>query len=158
MLTKFAVVTLLIAFSQIIDGKGTATGKTSKPNKFCKRSLWWKHSHYNAAPLLLKMQFNLKWNSTVLVKCPTGKSAVGSLLSGIASSLRSKKDLPDICYNVVVNEFTARIGKQVRIELPVDTNKFRNFMAHRQLSRPEVFKTTVMCSRKGLWITWLCQQ
>merc|ERR1719150_1592115 len=93
MLTKFAVVTLLIAFSQTIDGKGTVTGKTSKPNKF--------------------------------FKCPTGKSAVGSLLSGIASSLRSKKDLPDICYNVVVNEFTARIGKQgtdddVRVRLCSD--------------------------------------
>jgi len=95
MLTKFAVVTLLIAFSQTIDGKGTVTGKTSKPNKF--------------------------------FKCPTGKSAVGSLLSGIASSLRSKKDLPDICYNVVVNEFTARIGKQgtdddVRVRLCSDVD------------------------------------
>jgi len=61
-------------------------------------------------------------------KCPTvGKSAAGSFLSGLASKITGAKDLPDLCYNVVVKEFTARMGPQgtnddVRVRLCSDVD------------------------------------
>jgi len=69
----------VLAALSLVEGKGTATGKTSKPNKF--------------------------------YKCP-GKSAGSGLISGLVSKFTGAKDLPDLCYNVIVKEFTARMGPQ----------------------------------------------
>ena len=42
------------------------------------------------------------------VTCPGQKSG------GLISKLTGRRDLPDLCYNVVVKELTARMGPQVR--------------------------------------------
>jgi len=95
MLTKLPLI-FLIAFTSLAEGKGTVTGKTSKPNKF--------------------------------FKCPNvGKSTAGSLVSSLVSKFTGAKDLPDLCYNVVVKEFTARMGPQgtdddVRVRLCSDVD------------------------------------